>query len=157
MTSAFQVLDRVVGRTNAMHAKLLFSNNLSDEGHANPGSDLVRWNAGDDPEVVEGFAMWSGVTILVGAILVGGSEGSSTLRGDAFEGWFRSAVDGDLDVPEDVARRARVYRYAFVTGFHNERMPGYFAQNMAELRGRWACPKRQIHVIQPEFEPDLRS
>ena len=127
---------------------LLFSTNSPDEGRANLDSGLVRWNVGNDPEVAEGLAMWSGVTILVGAILVGGSEGSSTLRGDAFEGWFRSAVDGDLDVPEDVARKARAYRYAFVTGFRNERMPGYFAQNMAELKAL-GVPQRQIHVINP--------
>src|SRR5262249_18517170 len=92
--------------------------------------------------------MWTGLTVVVGVLLGGGAEASSTIRADAFEGWFRSAVDGDLDVPEVVTRKARTFRYAFVTGFRNERMPGYFSQNMAELKAL-GVPHRQIHVINP--------
>jgi len=62
--------------------------------------------------------------------------------------WFKAARDGKLDIPARVSRTARRYRYVFVGGFHNEQMPGYFAQNAKELRAN-AVPKRSVHFISP--------
>jgi len=62
--------------------------------------------------------------------------------------WFDAASEGKLDIPAKVSRTARRYRYVFVGGFHNERMPGYFAQNAKELRAK-TVPKRSVHFISP--------
>ena len=91
--------------------------------------------------------MCSGLMVVVGALMVGGPE-PSTIRPDDFQSWFRSSVEGDLEVPESVARKARGFRYVFVTGFRNERMPGYFARSTAELKAI-GVPARQVHVINP--------
>jgi len=85
--------------------------------------------------------------VLIAVVSVGASSGSSRAGSD-FERWFRRAVEGDLAIPAPVERAARSYRFVFVEGFRNERMPGYFAQNMAELRAR-GVPRGQIHVISP--------
>ena len=92
--------------------------------------------------------MWLGLPVFLGAVMASGSGPSATIRPDDFEGWFRSAVYGGLEVPEAVARKAQSFRYVFVTGFRNERMPGYFDRNMAELRAL-GVPRRQIHLIHP--------
>jgi pimeloyl-ACP methyl ester carboxylesterase len=88
--------------------------------------------------------MWGGLIVLCGILTVGETEDRST----AFERWFQSAVEGGLEVPEAVAVKGRSFRYVFVGGFRNENMPGYFAQNMAELQAL-GVPKRRIHVILP--------
>jgi pimeloyl-ACP methyl ester carboxylesterase len=88
--------------------------------------------------------MWSGIAVLCGALLMGGLEDRPTV----FEGWFHSATVGNLEIPETVALKARSFRYVFVGGFRNENMPGYFAQNIAELRAL-GVPKRQIDEIHP--------
>ena len=46
-----------------------------------------------------------------------------------FRAWYDAALRGRLSMPADVSRSARRFRYVFVAGFHNERMPGYFSQN----------------------------
>src|SRR5262249_34070830 len=58
------------------------------------------------------------------------------------------AVGGRLAIPEPVARRARGFRYVFVGGFRAGPMPGYFAQNAAELRAI-GVPRRRIHFLFP--------
>ncbi len=56
--------------------------------------------------------------------------------------------------------RARRFRYVFVGGFLNERMPGYFSQNARELR---ACgvPRPAIHFVSPSshrsFDENLET
>jgi len=65
-----------------------------------------------------------------------------------FRTWFDAARDGKLEIPAKVSRTARRYRYVFVSGFHNEQMPGYFAQNAKELRAK-SVPKRSVHFISP--------
>jgi pimeloyl-ACP methyl ester carboxylesterase len=92
--------------------------------------------------------MWSSVGLMVSALLVGGADPSISGDPESFEGWFTSAVAGSLKVPPLVAREARSIRYVFVEGFRNERMPGYFAANIAELKAL-GIPRQQIHVIDP--------
>jgi pimeloyl-ACP methyl ester carboxylesterase len=66
-----------------------------------------------------------------------------------FQAWFDKARAGQLTIPKEVERSARRYRYVFVAGFQNERMPGYFGQNARELRAR-GVPKRLIHFVTPD-------
>jgi pimeloyl-ACP methyl ester carboxylesterase len=73
-----------------------------------------------------------------------------------FEVWFRQAEAGDLEIPKTVERKARGFRYVFVGGFRNERMPGYFAQNMAELRAL-GVPRSRMHLISPSSQQDSES
>ena len=100
--------------------------------------------------------MGIGSYVLAAALMAGGPGPSATTRADAFEGWFRSAVDGDLEVPAAVASRARSFRYVFVSGFRNERMKGYFARNMAELE-ELGVPRRRIHRIDPSSNQTLEE
>jgi pimeloyl-ACP methyl ester carboxylesterase len=65
-----------------------------------------------------------------------------------FRAWFDAARQARLSIPAEVRQTARRYRYVFVGGFHNERMPGYFAQNAKELRAR-GIPRRAVHFIYP--------
>ena len=65
-----------------------------------------------------------------------------------FRAWYDAALRGQLSMPADVSRSARRFRYVFVAGFHNERMPGYFSQNARELRAR-GVPRRAIHFVYP--------
>ena len=92
--------------------------------------------------------MWSQIGLMVAALLAGEAERPTQGAPELFQGWFRSASDGSLEVPPSVAREARSFRYVFVEGFHNERMPGYFAANIAELR-TLGIPRDRIHVIEP--------
>ncbi len=92
--------------------------------------------------------MWSCFGLMVAALLAGGPDTSTSGASGPFQGWFRSAEEGSLKVPATVAREARTFRYVFVGGFHNERMPRYFAANIAELKAL-GIPRDQIHVVQP--------
>ena len=65
-----------------------------------------------------------------------------------FRDYFNAARTGKLEIPEEALAEARHYRYVFVGGFHNERLPGYFSQNAKELRAQ-GVPKRAIHYIYP--------
>jgi hypothetical protein len=65
-----------------------------------------------------------------------------------FQEWFEKAREGRLTIPLEVSRNARCYRFVFVGGFQNERMPGYFAQNAQELRAH-GVPRKSIHFIYP--------
>jgi pimeloyl-ACP methyl ester carboxylesterase len=65
-----------------------------------------------------------------------------------FRAYFEAARTGRLTIPDDAIEEARRYRYVFVGGFHNERLPGYFAQNARELRAR-GVPKEAVHFIFP--------
>ncbi len=91
------------------------------------------------------------VAVVVGAFAVGGSPAETRRATTEFEGWFLSAVDGGLKIPDPVERASRSFRYVFVGGFRNERMPGYFAQNIAELREH-GINRGQIHVINPNSD-----
>jgi hypothetical protein len=65
-----------------------------------------------------------------------------------FREYFDAARKGKLELPDERVERARRYRYVFVAGFHNERLPGYFTQNAKELRAI-GVPKGAIHFIYP--------
>ncbi len=65
-----------------------------------------------------------------------------------FESSFRASLRGDLEIPDAALGAARSLRFVFVGGFRNERMPGYFSQNMGELRAL-GVPPAQISTIHP--------
>ena len=88
------------------------------------------------------------LTAMLGLLVMGDPVADPVGGGVPFEDWFCSARRGDLELPAPVARKACGYRYVFVGGFRNERIPGYFAQNMAELRVL-GVPRGSIHVIYP--------
>lgn len=66
----------------------------------------------------------------------------------AFRRWFVAAREGTLPIPAEVERRAQGFRYVFVAGLLNERMPAYFGQNAQELKAR-GVPRGAIHFIYP--------
>jgi pimeloyl-ACP methyl ester carboxylesterase len=82
------------------------------------------------------------------ALMLGSPPGDPRGCAAEFRGWFEAARNGTLEIPEPVARRARRFRYVFVGGFRNGPMPGYFAQNAAELRAH-DVPRRRIHFFFP--------
>src|SRR5262249_5776660 len=88
-------------------------------------------------------AAFLGVTLL----LADTSE-APRVTATAFCGWFEAASRGTLRIPGPVARRARRFRYVFVGGIRTGGMPGYFAQNAAELRTH-GVPRRLIHFVYP--------
>ena len=69
----------------------------------------------------------------------------------AFRAWFDAAAEGRLEVPGPIAARASDLRYVFVAGLQNERMPGYFAQNIDALRDL-GVPAEAIHRIGPSTD-----
>lgn len=85
--------------------------------------------------------------VLVGAVDAGADSAPFVTPAD-FQRWFASSCEGRLRIPERVKRAARRYRYVFVGGFLNERMPGYFSQNARELRAR-GVPSPAIHFVSP--------
>ncbi|SIO57458.1 hypothetical protein SAMN05444166_5407 [Singulisphaera sp. GP187] len=73
-----------------------------------------------------------------------------------FQRWFEAASQGQLQIPTEVAREAAHFRYVFVAGFWNERMPAYFAQNAQELRTR-GVPRDAIHFIYPSSHKSIEE
>jgi pimeloyl-ACP methyl ester carboxylesterase len=67
---------------------------------------------------------------------------------DEFQGWVRDAARGELRIPRAVERRAQQFRYVFVGGFANERMPGYFSQCRKELLAHGVATG-SVHFIFP--------
>jgi pimeloyl-ACP methyl ester carboxylesterase len=68
-----------------------------------------------------------------------------------FRAYFEAARAGRLEIPQKVLDEALRYRYVFVGGFHNERLPGYFVQNAKELRAQ-GISKQAIHFIYPSSQ-----
>jgi pimeloyl-ACP methyl ester carboxylesterase len=95
--------------------------------------------------------MGAGFAWMVAALLAGGPADPNLAAAGPFQGWFQSAVAGRLEIPPEVAREARSFRYVFVGGFRNERLPGYFAGNIAELKALGISLDR-IHVIRPSSD-----
>lgn len=77
-----------------------------------------------------------------------------------FRGWFERASEGRLRIPEAARARARRLRFVFVDGLGNERMPGYFSQNVGALRAM-GVPSASIHEIRPSshsgFDENLEA
>lgn len=93
--------------------------------------------------------MLGAATLLLGLLsTVGADPDVPAVAAPAFREWFDAAAQGTLRVPAAVAQQAATYRYIFVGGFANERMPGYFAQSERALRAR-GVPRRAIHFIFP--------
>ncbi len=88
--------------------------------------------------------------LCVVALCCGASRGFATEPGD-FLGCFASATRGELRIPKSVQRRAAGFRYVFIGGFLGDRMGGYFAQNVRELRAR-GVPRSAIHVVLPDSD-----
>ena len=85
---------------------------------------------------------------LIGLVLVADPRVRAVELSTNFPDWFASARNGELEIPPAVALKASTYRYIFVGGFRNERMPGYFVQNEAELVAL-GVPRKLIHRISP--------
>ncbi len=83
-----------------------------------------------------------------------GSDVGSRVSPAEFRAWFDAASGAKPSIPAEVKRAARRYRYVFVGGFHNERLPGYFAQNAKELRAQ-GVPRRAIHFIYPSSDESI--
>src|SRR5271157_2667095 len=76
------------------------------------------------------------------------AETTSSVTPEEFRAWFDTARQGRLEIPDEVSRNARRYRYVFIGGLFNEQMPGYFLQNVKELRAR-GVPRTSIHLVKP--------
>src|SRR5271157_1773656 len=76
------------------------------------------------------------------------TETASSVTPEQFRAWFDAARQGRLEIPDEVSRNARRYRYVFIGGLFNEQMPGYFLQNVKELRAR-GVPRTYIHLVKP--------
>jgi pimeloyl-ACP methyl ester carboxylesterase len=74
--------------------------------------------------------------------------GGAPVTEQQFGVWFDAASAGRLVVSEPTARRAAGFRYVFVAGLGNERMPGYFGQNINELETQ-GVPQDAITVLAP--------
>ncbi len=70
---------------------------------------------------------------------------------EQFRNWFDAARRGKLDIPDNILRDASGYRYVFICGLFNENMPGYFTQNVKELRAK-GVPRPSIHLIKPDSQ-----
>jgi pimeloyl-ACP methyl ester carboxylesterase len=81
----------------------------------------------------------------------GASEASAPVSPAEFRAWYDDACASRPSIPAKVKRAAARYQYVFIGGFHNERLPGYFAQNAKELRAQ-GVPRRAIHFIYPSSE-----
>ncbi len=79
------------------------------------------------------------------------AETASSVTPEQFRAWFDAARQGRLEIPDEVGRNARSYRYVFIGGLFNEQMPGYFQQNVKELRAR-GVPQSSIHFVKPDTQ-----
>ena len=92
------------------------------------------------------------VTTLCASLILGGALPTEpAILPGAFRVWFDAAADGRLAIPGPIASRASHRRYVFVAGLQNERMPGYFAQNIAALRDL-GVPAEAIHRLGPSSD-----
>ncbi|RUL85920.1 hypothetical protein [Tautonia sociabilis] len=96
--------------------------------------------------------------VIKALLLVGGLHPAPKIDPEEFRSWFREASEGRMPLEKGVLEQARGYRYVFVLGLLNERMPGYFSQITAELRAM-GVPREAIFEIAPSsdatFEENL--
>jgi hypothetical protein len=93
--------------------------------------------------------MFGFFAVLALQIAAGGAGKTDPKISDVdFREYFDAACAGKLTIPEEALEEARRYRYVFVGGFHNERLPGYFAQNARELRAK-GVSRDAVHFIFP--------
>jgi pimeloyl-ACP methyl ester carboxylesterase len=90
------------------------------------------------------------------ALLLGSPTEGPRVGPAEFRGWFEAASRGTLRIPDPVARRVGRFRYVFVGGFRAGRMPGYFAQNAAELRAQ-GVPRRSIAFVFPSSHKTIEE
>ena len=81
----------------------------------------------------------------------GQTETTSSVTPEQFRGWFDAARQGKLGIPDEVCQNACGYRYVFICGLFHEHMPGYFLQNVKELRAR-GVPRTSIHLVKPDSQ-----
>jgi pimeloyl-ACP methyl ester carboxylesterase len=105
-----------------------------------------------DPSEVDMAINAAGVLTLV--LLAAGSDPTPAVGPEEFRRWFDRAAEGRLRIPEEVRARALGFRYVFVGGLGNERMPDYFAQNVAALEAL-GVPPGAIHEIRPSSHAGL--
>lgn len=89
---------------------------------------------------------------LVGlAAWIGGLAAAPAVTPERFQEWFEAGLNGERTLPDGVAGRAARFRYLFVGGFAGESMPGYFAQNIRELRAL-GVPAEAVHALFPSSD-----
>jgi pimeloyl-ACP methyl ester carboxylesterase len=100
----------------------------------------------------KGFAVFGFLTLLT-VLLAPTSRCETTppVSPAEFRAWYDEAREARMSIPVEVRQAARRFRYVFVGGFHNERLPGYFAQNAKELRAQ-GVPRRAVHFIYPSSD-----
>src|SRR5579864_4855257 len=92
--------------------------------------------------------MWGIPAALLGASILFGGTPQATIAPADFQRWFDESASGLLRIPDEVEQRAQRFRYVFVGGFQNEFKPGYFAQNIKELKAL-GVSRKAIHEIYP--------
>ncbi|AGA27842.1 lipase family protein [Singulisphaera acidiphila] len=99
-----------------------------------------------------------GATLILAGLLplFGEAPAHRAVDPSAFERWFEAARQGQLQIPAEVEREATRYRYVFVAGFWNERMPTYFTQNAQELRAL-GVPRDAIHFVYPSSHKSIEE
>src|SRR4051794_6723138 len=90
-----------------------------------PGPDSLevvdtRPARGPQPEIIMNGAF--SLLLSLAPILAGGAPEPDPAPAE-FRRWFAEASAGTLRIPDSVEREARRFRYVFVGGFCNERMP----------------------------------
>jgi pimeloyl-ACP methyl ester carboxylesterase len=95
-------------------------------------------------------------TILALAVWTSQVPASEPIKPEAFRAWFEAGSRGRLLVPARVESHAREFRYVFVSGFWNEQMPGYFAQNVKGLVAH-GVPRGHIYRIEPSSHRTLEE
>jgi pimeloyl-ACP methyl ester carboxylesterase len=93
--------------------------------------------------------MWS-IPAALWAIstLVGDVSPETAIAPADFQHWFADSCAGKLRILVAVEKEAQRLRYVFVGGLHNEFLPGYFSQNIKELKAH-GISRRAIHEIYP--------
>ena len=84
------------------------------------------------------------------------TETAPSVTPEQFLGWFEAAERDKMEIPEKIVRKARGYHYVFICGLFNETMPGYFTQNVKELRAK-GVPRSSIHLIKPDTQQTIEE
>ena len=111
----------------------------------------------DSQGYVQGVAVLGMLTIFSALLaLPDGTTTDPIVAPSEFRAWLDKANEGRLSVPAEVEQSAGRFRYVFVGGFHNERMPGYFVQNAKELRAR-GISRQMIHFLYPSSHETIEG
>ena len=80
------------------------------------------------------------------------SEAGTRFSPKEFQSWFDRASEDRTPLPPQVMLIASKYRYVFVGGFLNERLRGYFAANVRELRAAGVARDAIFQILPSSHE-----